>query len=1131
MLGKQVARTGSFPVYLMQSIGANPLQPNIENNFMDNTSLLETLTKNFSRATLGAFLRAASGSFRPEKEDLNWHIEKAASISDLAKLGQIDFGDSQRLVVLAGQVKNGLTSQSGKQKQYELAKKVLKQHYYNAGIFVFHDEAGHFRFSLITAQYSGEGSRREFSSSRRYTYFVSPEQSARTFIEQIGKADFSSIEKILAAFSVEPVTKEFFKEYRKIFEEAEAAITLGWNEEKKRLYTQRFFNRMMFIAFLERKGWLRFDATSERKDYLAILYTDYRANEPDKRIANFHKSRLNTLFFQGLNNPQGDKLQRDPQYKIFQRLIGDVPYLNGGLFEEEPDDIDGPLFSDTVVAKILSDLVYKFNFTVTESTPLDIEVAVDPEMLGRIFEELVTGRHESGSYYTPKPVVAFMCREALKGYLGTALPAESDSALAQFVDKNDPGDLRNPELVLNALKAVKVCDPACGSGAYLLGMLHELLEQRECLFAAHVADAAKIYDRKLEIIQNNLYGVDLDPFAVNIARLRLWLSLIVDYEGDTPPPLPNLDFKIEPGDSLTAPDPSGGLQPDMFRQQQVKEFLRLKNDFMSIHAGSEKKKQLSVQIKQLRLEIEQWAHPKDYDKTSSAFDWQVDFAEVFAPELAESTLSGKMTTIVNNGGGQMELTSMPKPGGFDIVLVNPPYVRMELFKDIKPILKKIYANVHSERADLYVYFYARATQILKSGGVACFISSNKWLRSGYGEKLRQYLLDQQAFTLVVDFGDLPVFQSATAYPSIFVWKKIPRGDTSTSWTVVTNLQECYDEGITEYVARLAQILPATQFGKGQTRLVSTATTNLSQQMKLNAVPLGEYVSKKIYFGIKPGLNDAFIIDQKTRDQIINADPDSAEIIKSLVVGDDIRRYEVHIRHSYLLYMNHGIDIRNYPAIENHLKPFRERLEQRATKQDWYELQQPQNNFVPAFLQNKIIYPQIGNEARFVLDREKHFPLKTVYSIASDDWYLLGILNSASAMRFMQESLTKLRGGYFEFYTDKMQNLPIPDPLQAERETIAKLAEQAQNLHSQRRRRVEQFLREIGIDPAQSTSRNPLEVPWSLSAEEFTRRTGAGRKFELISTYEAAREETMAITERIVPVEKEIDERVKALYGI
>src|SRR5438552_6424993 len=188
-------------------------------------------------------------------------------------------------------------------------------------------------------------------------------------------------------------------------------------------------------------------------------------------------------------------------------------------------------------------------------------------MVGKVFEELVTGRHESGSYYTPRPVVAFMCREALKHYLRQTV--NDEAAVARFVEEGDPAALPDPEAVLNALRQVKVCDPACGSGAYLLGMMQELLRLREALFATRGLDSVTVYRRKLEIIQNNLYGVDIDLFAVNIAKLRLWLSLAVDFEGATPPPLPNLDFKIECGDSLTAPNPQD--LPDLFRYALVEQ--------------------------------------------------------------------------------------------------------------------------------------------------------------------------------------------------------------------------------------------------------------------------------------------------------------------------------------------------------------------------------------------------------------------------------------------------------------------------------------------------------------------------------------------------------------------------------
>ncbi|HLO13612.1 MAG TPA: N-6 DNA methylase [Anaerolineales bacterium] len=704
----------------------------------DRIKFLEKLAKSFNRDDLTHFMRASSGKFKPEKSDYSHHIANANFIKDFHGLGRIDFADGRRLVVLAGKLDKELTSHSGKKKQFEIAQKVLGNDF-DAGIFVFHDEAGHFRFSLIAIGY--KDGKKILTSFRRYTYFVSPELPAHTFITYIGKADFSSIEKITEAFSVEPVTTEFFREYRRIFEEAEAAISLRWSEEKKRLYTQRFFNRMMFIAFLERKGWLTFNG---RKDYLKALFADYHVNEDNKRTANFHKSRLNTLFFRGLNNPHGDQLSRDPQYKIFQRLIGDVPYLNGGLFEEEPEDIDGPLFPDPIVAKILNNLIYHFNFTVTESTPLDVEVAVDPEMLGRIFEELVTGRHESGSYYTPKPVVAFMCREALIGYLETALPNLTKEVLTLFVYENDAAEINNPEAVLNALRSVKVCDPACGSGAYLLGMLHELLEQRECLFAARKVDAKTIYDRKLEIIQNNLYGIDIDPFAVNIARLRLWLSLIVDFEGDNPPPLPNLEFKIESGDSLTAPDPAGGLEPDLIRYSKIQEFLRLKNEFQNLHEGQAKKQALNTRIKAIRAEIADGTHTKKV----VGFDWAVEFAEVFAPELAQSTLSGKIVGLVNTTKGQMELTDAPKEGGFDIILANPPYGAV-----IEDQVRDIYFDPKTERGqsrDTYGLFIARGLQLLHKEGYFCFIISDTWRTIKSHKPLRKRLLGTTTIAHVLD---------------------------------------------------------------------------------------------------------------------------------------------------------------------------------------------------------------------------------------------------------------------------------------------------------------------------------------------------------------------------------------------
>ena len=306
----------------------------------------------------------------------------------------------------------------------------------------------------------------------------------------------------------------------------------------------------MFVYFLSRKGWLTFQG---ERDYLNALWQDYRAAEGE--VKNFYVDRLRLLFFAGLNNYDSQDLTAEPEA---QRLIGNVPFLNGGLFDmAESDGRTGVTVPDEAIASILNDLFDRFNFTVMESTPFDVEVAVDPEMLGKVFEELVTGRHESGAYYTPRPVVSFMCREALKGYLAgqdTGVPPE---AVARFVDERDTSGISTvaaARRVADSLAQVAVVDPACGSGAYLLGMMQELVELQTALFNVGV-DAKGLYELKLDVIERNLYGVDVDDFAVNIAMLRLWLSLAIDYEGETPPPLPNLDFKALCGDSLLGPRP------------------------------------------------------------------------------------------------------------------------------------------------------------------------------------------------------------------------------------------------------------------------------------------------------------------------------------------------------------------------------------------------------------------------------------------------------------------------------------------------------------------------------------------------------------------------------------------------
>ncbi len=720
----------------------------------------------------------------------------------------------------------------------------------------------------------------------------------RTAVEQLAgiysKADNRPIRAAIEhAFDVEPVTKQFFAEYRRIFEGAKKLVTGFESDEDRHLFVQTLFNRLMFVHFLSRKGWLTFGDGEDRADYLNALWEDYK---DDQTESNFHENRLRLLFFSGLNNPQSSDLTNEAAFggSYLHSRIGPVPFLNGGLFEETDLDKQARVPNEAI-EPLLRELFDKFNFTVMESTPFDIEVAVDPEMLGKVFEELVTGRHESGSYYTPRPVVSFMCREALKGYLEgvTGLDAE---AIARFVDERNASGipLAEARAAGEALDEVAVVDPACGSGAYLLGMMQELVELHTTLYNAGV-DSKSIYELKLHIIERNLHGVDLDGFAVNIAMLRLWLSLAIDYEGERPEPLPNLDFKIVRGDSLLGPDPSALSFNRVHIEKSGLE--RLKGEYLRSFDGFEKTRlrgEIAAAREQVRADLGGSAVPE------GVVDWRVEFAEVFAAK-----------------------------GGFAIAIANPPYERQEQISGSKENLKLLYADVYAGRADYLVYFYSRAVQSLRDGGTLAFISSNKYMRAGYGKGLRTYLSSRLTLSQVVDFADLPVF-SATAYPSIVVGRKahpneddklrvadlgvpIRRAVAAKDLPVTTETVNRVMDGLPALLdGHAVDDYPRTMLREDGWVLEDLAVVHLFERLMSQGTPLGEFVEGRIYMGIKTGLNQAFVIDKTKRDELIGADPRSAGLIKPWLRGKDIHQWQARPAGLFIIFASRGVDIRQYP---------------------------------------------------------------------------------------------------------------------------------------------------------------------------------------------------------------------------
>ncbi|MBA3047288.1 Eco57I restriction-modification methylase domain-containing protein [Patescibacteria group bacterium] len=1084
---------------------------------METKEILQNIIDNFDLQRLKRFFSEKNSKFRPSEENFGFY--NTDNFSDGLKLGELALDDGA-LLVCAFKAKQELSERSGKKSQYELGKKILKEAQSDAGIFIYYNQAGNFRFSLIYANYLGR--KRDWSAFRRFTYFVSSDLTNKTFKHQIGEGDFSTLEKIKDAFSVEKVTKEFFGEISSWYFWAVKNITFPEDAEKDEngrysIGVIRLITRMIFIWFMKEKKLIPDYLFNENKvkEFLKDL-------SAEKTI--YYKAVLQNLFFATLNTPikkrgfresenfQGKNkdfmnhsIYRYEDYfrdqKEILKFFMDIPFLNGGLFEcldkgtEKNSEkkylrIDGfsdrkdnilkipnfLFFSEEMKIDLNSDygtknkkykcrglinILQSYNFTIDENTPFDEEVALDPELLGLVFENLLasynpetstTARKATGSYYTPRKIVDYMVDESLKAYLKNKLPEDAkidDKLNNLFSYSEESHKFNNSEVdaLIKAINILKVIDPAVGSGAFPMGILQKLVfvlskldphnkkwkqEQIDAV-ENNVSDAVlkkelikKIesnfennnldYGRKLYLIQNCIYGVDIQITAIQISKLRFFISLLVDEKSDESrenfgiEPLPNLETKFVAANSLIGLHSSGAVMlPDPRILKLEEELKKIRAKHFNANYKSEKEK-LRKKDKEIRLQLaelfEQSGFPSD--NTEKIINW-----DPYSPNTSADFFDSEWMFGVN---------------GFDIVIANPPYVRHEQIKNQKQALQKTGYEVYNSTSDLYTYFYELSYKILNEKGISVFISSNKWMRAKYGEKLRKFFQDKTKVLRLIDFGGHKVFETATVDTNIMQFmKEKPPDDYKINFVNVSD--DFKKENILDYFEKQRQAILQKDLGVSGWTLADEKVLDLKKKIEKAGTPLKNW-DVKIYRGITTGLNEIFVIDGNIKDKLVEEDKKSMEILKPILRGKDVNRWYYTHRNYWLIYAYSGIDIKKYPAIYEYLSKYKKQLQEvweaKYGKKKWYELRGC--DYYKEFEKEKIVWAEISEHSKFTFDDKNFFGLAKVFIMSNtkNDKYLLAILNSKLGDYAIKKFYAPFLGNKAsEFKKEWVQKLPIP----------------------------------------------------------------------------------------------------------
>ena len=796
---------------------------------------------------------------------------------------------------------------------------------------------------------------------------------------------------------------------------------------------QLILDRVLFIAFAEETGWLPQNSLKQ-----AFLHRD--------------------------------PCRPRPIWENFQSLFEAIERGNAQL---NIPAYYGGLFSCNKVLKTLMvrDEVCEQFKNIGE---YDFATEVSVTVLGHIFEQSISDleelraevqegkieqggqRKREGVVYTPDRITRFIVEETLGSYLAEQFEQLWVAHRSQRYQggaregewKSTKGEIAFWRAYQDGLRAVKVVDPACGSGAFLVAAfdyLHaEYKRVNNQLEALSGSDG--LFDLDKEILNKNLYGVDINPKSIEITKLSLWLKTA--QRGKV---LNSLDDHLWVGDSLI----------------------------------------------------------DDAQVSERAFAWKKIFPQVF------------------------------KQGGFDVVLGNPPYVRMELLKTIKPYLKKHY-QVVSDRADLYYYFYERGIDLLKPEGKLGYISSSTFFKTGSGKPLRRYLLEQTTVEKIIDFGDIQLFDGMTTYPVILIMKKSSAFEGHQ--LDFLKLDQLPKEELRKTFHLHKFTLPQIRLSAENWCLEDDNLARLRSKIIAGKSTLKEMYGSP-YMGIKTGFNEAFVIERATRDKLIAQDAKSAELIKPFLEGKDLKKWRTEPRDLWLIYIpKNQLDIENYPSIKQYLLPFRKQLEQRATKQAWFELQQPQQAYQALFEKEKIVYVEIANKPQFSLDKNRMYFNATAFIIPSDDLFLLGLMNSHVIWFFWKGICTFLRGGFLRLKSQFLNFTPIPRTSAIQKTEVATLAQQCQHLAEARYQKQEAVRHRI--PDLCSASQKPmlnsqLNAWWTLDFKAFRDEVKECFKTDMPLSernewekwFNAEKAEIEKLTQQLSQAEQQLNQKVYVLFEL